>query len=246
MLILKKILPLILCCLVAIATAQTDLYLEEKLPSPIENKAAWEEIVNGISLKEYVEDLEKEQENKKEENEKEKNQQKNEFEFGTPNPIVVSIMKFVLIAMGVGIIVFLLYKLIGQVNTPKNSRIKKGRLSEISLEEIEENIVEADLADFIQQAIEEEKYNLAIRLYYLLIIKELNANNLIQWKKDKTNRSYLKELSNTPFYENFKSVTQTFERIWYGRNKLNKNDFVQLEPMFKELTLSISSSKTAV
>ena len=55
-------------------------------------------------------------------------------------------------------------------------------------EKIEENIHESDLDKFIKQAESEEKYNLAIRLYYLAIIKELSLGKLIKWKRNKTNR----------------------------------------------------------
>lgn len=240
--IIKNILPFIFCFSVVIAFGQTESYINEELPPAIENEAEWQVIVEGIELKEYLEDLEQKE---GKEGKKEKTAEKS-FEFGEPNPIVVAFIKFLLIATGVGIIAFLLYKLVGTINTPKNRKIKKGRLSEISLEEIEENIVEADLVDFIQQAVEEGNYNLAIRLHYLLIIKELNANNLIKWKKDKTNRSYLSELSDSPLYDNFKSVTQIFERVWYGRDELNKINFQKIQPRFEQLVTSIQTNNTVV
>ncbi|MFK7936817.1 MAG: hypothetical protein AB8G22_25110 [Saprospiraceae bacterium] len=221
---------------------QTDDYLQENLLTEIDNEQQWRDITNRTELKEFkelVDELEKERTKKKSEKE-----EKLDYQLGEPHPAVVAIIKFLLIATGIGIIAFLLYKLMGEVNAPRDRKIKKGRLSEISLEEIEENIVEADLPDFIEQAIAEENYSLAIRLYYLLIIKELSANNLIQYKKDKTNRSYLSELSGTDFYTNFQQTTQIFERIWYGQDELNKTNFLQIQPAFQQFITSIQNQPT--
>ena len=47
----------------------------------------------------------------------------------------------------------------------------------------EEHIYESDLDRFIREATEQGNYALAIRLYYLAIIKELSLNRTILWKK---------------------------------------------------------------
>ena len=237
------ILLLVYICVLPRLNAQTETYLQENLPSKLDTEQTWRDITERTELnefKEYVEALEK----KKKTPEKEEEKDEMEYQLSEPHPAVVALIKFLVIAAGIGIIAFLLYKLLGEVNAPKNRKIKKGRLSEISLEEIEENMAEADLPDFIQQAIAEENYPLAIRLYYLLIIKELDANGLIVYKKDKTNRSYLRELLGTDFQQNFRQVTQIFERVWYGKEELHKADFQEIQPNFQRLVTAIQNQPT--
>lgn len=240
-----KILFLLLLTLfvLPVGNAQTEIYLQEDLPTSIDNTEEWEAIINRTELeafKEYVDELEKTDKKQK----KEEKKDELEYQFSEPHPAVVALIKFLVIATGIGIIAFLLYKLLGEVNAPKNRKIKKGRLSEISLEEIEENMEEADLPDFIQQAIAEENYAIAIRLYYLLIIRELRTNQLIRYKKDKTNRSYLRELSGTDFYQPFQRTTRVFERVWYGKMELTQVDFQQIQPAFQQFVNAIQNQPT--
>ena len=61
----------------------------------------------------------------------------------------------------------------------------------------------------------------------------------IKWKKDKTNRDYIRELSTTDWHSNFRSVTIMFEKVWYGKKELGGMDFrssvqPQLQNMLKE------------
>ena len=97
------------------------------------------------------------------------------------------IMKFIIIVLAVVVVALLLRSLLG-LNKPKNKKINK--VQAIDLERIEENIHEANLDDFIRQALEQQNFALAIRLYYLAILKELSLKNTIHWKKDKTNKDY--------------------------------------------------------
>ncbi|MEO0779887.1 MAG: DUF4129 domain-containing protein, partial [Bacteroidota bacterium] len=78
-------------------------------------------------------------------------------------------------------------------------------------------------------------YRLAARLYYLAIIKELSLHEAIQWKRDKTNRDYLRELVGHPLRDEFRALTLVFERIWYGDRALEEADFPLLQARFEQL-----------
>ncbi|NNE29044.1 MAG: DUF4129 domain-containing protein [Saprospiraceae bacterium] len=57
-------------------------------------------------------------------------------------------------------------------------------------------------------------------------------NGYIRWKKDKTNRAYLRENKEPTRQSTFASLTLAFERIWYGRGEISKEQYQQLEPEF--------------
>ena len=114
------------------------------------------------------------------------------------------------------------------------------------IEVIEENIYESDLEDFIQQATQQKNYNLAIRLFYLAIIKELSLAKLIKWKRDKTNKDYLNEMRGTELYSSFREQTQIFERIWYGESNLQQTDYANLAGAFQKLLNSAKAKSSLI
>ena len=105
----------------------------------------------------------------------------------------------------------------------------------INLEKIEENLHRADLESFILQALKQEEYALALRLYYLSILKELSQRKAIHWKREKTNRQYVWEMRQSPLSGAFEEVTRIFEQAWYGGRQMDKREYQALEPKFRML-----------
>ena len=141
-------------------------------------------------------------------------------------------MKVVIILLAATALALLLKQFLGLGIIPKNTKIKPKSISEVTLETIEENLHETKLNDFIHQAIEEGHYALAIRLYFLAILKELSLKRHIRWKKNKTNRAYLQELKNKPDYTDFRKTARIFERIWYGNRTISALEFQKIETPF--------------
>lgn len=150
------------------------------------------------------------------------------------------IIMYSLIAIGVGI---LLYWLITAQRPTKDKKIDNldEHNSAQLLEQIEENIHESNIDKFILQAIAQQQYALAIRLYYLNILKELSIRNMIKWKKDKTNQTYIQEIKDLSYQEQLSNITPTYERIWYGNTILDIALFSAVEPAFKSLLLTIQN-----
>ena len=107
--------------------------------------------------------------------------------------------------------------------------------SQVTIENIDAHIHESDLDRMIRQAVEQRNFSLAVRLYYLAIIKELSLSRAIRWRREKTNRDYLRELRHTPLFENFREATRIFERSWYGNKRLAEADFQMLQPRLQQL-----------
>ena len=130
------------------------------------------------------------------------------------------------------------YGIYRMINQPRNRRIARDG-AEITLENLDAYILETDLDRFLREALAQQNYSLAVRLYFLQIIKDLSQKGAIQWSKEKTNRDYLREMNNHRLAQPFRSATRAYEYTWYGNATLNKNDFEQLEPEFKALLAQI-------
>ena len=112
------------------------------------------------------------------------------------------LIKIAIIVLAIVIFALLINQFLGDmIFTPRNKKIDRKRAIEFNdLESIESNLDEANLDDFILEALNTQDYRLAVRLYYLKILQSLKRKEIIEWKKDKTNKDYLKELKNTTFH----------------------------------------------
>ena len=141
--------------------------------------------------------------------------------------------KVLLFILGAVVLYFLIKAMTG-LDNPRNTKIDKEAESLAkAIEKAEENIPEADTRSLLQEAIEQEAYNLAIRLYFLDTLKELTQKQIIQWKKDKTNRDYQLELSDHHLKKDFNQLVNIFNHLWYGKRYINKQDFQAIEPHFQ-------------
>ena len=110
---------------------------------------------------------------------------------------------------------------------------------EITLDNLDEYLHETDLDRFLREALEKSDYPLAVRIYYLQIIKSLSEKNAIKWSREKTNRDYLRETREYRLGESFRVATRAYERVWYGNQTLSATDYARLEPEFKNLLSAI-------
>lgn len=97
------------------------------------------------------------------------------------------------------------------------------------------NIENTDINRLINNAENSNDYRLAIRYYYLLVLKNLSIKNYIKFEDDKTNAEYLNEMSSATFCKEFEYTSYLYNYIWYGEFSLNtvdykkaKNNFVML------------------
>ena len=161
------------------------------------------------------------------------------FSFSFLNGSVAQIIFFTLIIAVLG---FILFKLFGGNLTISNKKLKNA--PNYNVLDLEENIQETNLEAFLQDALNNNSYRLAIRVYYLMIIKELSIKEWIIWKKDKTNSEYIYEIRQKPCHQQFREVTIAFERVWYGNTDINEVDYHYLSPVFSNLIETIKKKET--
>ena len=202
-------------------TAAQQEYLSQPLESKSIDKNRWEQAKSGIDYS----------------NDKiEKQQQKANTSFNPMWGVLIEFLKWFFIIGAIVLLAYLILRFVGEGNIFGN---KKRRIADpsvqIDLEHIEDNLETAELDPLINKAIADKKFTLAIRLYYLAILKELHIKGDIDWKKDKTNRIYVREMKENAFFDPFRNTTTVFERIWYGSQNLNEKGFTLIQPDFQNL-----------
>jgi hypothetical protein len=148
-----------------------------------------------------------------------------------------SFFQVLAVILAVAAIAFGIWRML---QAPTNRPIARDGV-EITLENLEQYLQETDLDRFLREALTQGNYSLAIRIYYLQIIKNLSTKQAIRWAREKTNRDYQREMSGHVLAEPFKWATHTYERVWYGDTAPDAALFARLEPQFKQLLAEIDS-----
>jgi hypothetical protein len=80
-----------------------------------------------------------------------------------------------------------------------------------------DDIFSIDYEAEIAAAEKANDYRLAIRLWYLNLLKELTDKGLIDYRYGRTNQDYVLQLYKTDYYRDFFRLTRSFDYTWYGQ-----------------------------
>ncbi|WP_298551219.1 hypothetical protein [uncultured Algibacter sp.] len=128
-------------------------------------------------------------------------------------------------------VIFLVYVLLNEGGTGLFT-INKNKSINTYQEITAENIENADIHALIKNAENNNDYRLAIRYYYLLVLKTLSLKNHIKFEDDKTNNEYLDEVSSKPFSKDFAYTSYLYNYIWYGEFPLNTDKYNKAKSNF--------------
>ncbi|MFL1013640.1 hypothetical protein [Flavisericum labens] len=139
----------------------------------------------------------------------------------------------------IGAVVFLVYIL---MNEGSSGLFTRNRNKTVNLynEITAENIEETDIDSFILSAEKSGDYRLAIRYYYLLVLKHLSLKNHIKFEDDKTNSEYLNEITGKPFSKDFEYTSYLYNYIWYGEFPLNADNYKKAKTNFATLLKQVN------
>jgi len=116
----------------------------------------------------------------------------------------------------IGIVLFFLLYFVFR-DTSFDFKQKKKIVLEADLSAPVQNIEDIDNHALLKQYLADSNFRMAVRLYYLGLLKKLHELGIIHWKKDKTNRDYLSELFFRDYhFDEIKRLTLAYEEIWYG------------------------------
>ncbi len=162
-----------------------------------------------------------------------------EWLFGdyTANSLVAAfllILPYIFVAVIIGLIVWLFIRL-----NPGPSLLGDPETGSVSFNEEEEIVRSQDISSLIESAIKDKDYRLAVRYYYLQLLKHLNEKGLIHYEFQKTNSEYLAEINEESYKPTVKKLMRLYDFIWYGSFSVSENDFAIAQNSFREIENSI-------
>ncbi|ULC59107.1 hypothetical protein MBM09_14485 [Flaviramulus sp. BrNp1-15] len=131
-------------------------------------------------------------------------------------------------------VIYLVYILLNEGGTglfSSNGHNKLNTYEEITAE----NIENTDINSLIINAEKSNDFRLAIRYYYLLVLKNLSLKNYIKFEDDKTNSEYLNEIDSKPFSDKFAYTSYLYNYIWYGEFPLDVEEYNKAKGNFLTL-----------
>lgn len=128
----------------------------------------------------------------------------------------------------IGVVIWYLYS----SNILLFRRKAKPILAEGGDEDLTDDIFALRYDAEISRAESAKNFRLAVRLWYLRILKELADNHRIDYRHERTNSDYVSQLYNTPYYRDFFRLTRNFEYTWYGQFDLSADAYEMMRTDF--------------
>lgn len=215
-------------------------YKESEItPKPFDRKV-WNEKKKGLNYTQKELPKEKEVDKTEGDNQSNGNNRSNSSNSGSNFSLNFGPFgQFLLVAVVIAVLALIVFVLVKMGFLESNTRIAQSNQGPVLLEQIEDNLHESDLEKALRLALDAKDYRMAIRLYYLTIIKELSLRDWIKWKRDKTNGQYVREMVDKPEGKNFRTLTTAFERAWYSDEEIVLKHYEVLSPQFQSFISSL-------
>ena len=146
---------------------------------------------------------------------------------------VVTMIVVGVAALLIAYVALLLYK---RFKRPAKPKVRKKRDARIVLgEKLQPEQTATDLLAEAEALARSGDLRAAIRKGYIALLVELGDRDIISLAQYKTNRDYLRAVSNVPqLHSPLKRLTETFERHWYGFVQATPNDWQDFRARYRE------------
>ena len=109
----------------------------------------------------------------------------------------------------------------------------------IEHDDIERNLQHVDFEKLIAATLRSGDQRLAIRYYYLWLLKKMSEKNIIDWNPEKTNSDYFYEIKNEALKQDFSYASYLYNYIWYGEFEITDAGFESIKKTFETTLQSV-------
>ena len=143
------------------------------------------------------------------------------------SPLTV-LAQFVVVALALAVIIYVIVKL-ARLFSRRSRKAKPKMKKEARIvlgERLEPEASATDLLAEAEALARNGQIRAAIRKTYIALLVELGDRKIISLAQNKTNRDYLRSVTNNPsLYGNMRGLTESFERHWYGLAESSHGDW---------------------
>lgn len=161
------------------------------------------------------------------------------FEFFNMSSVESSgkVIVVILRIIGILLVLFVIYKIVMHLMNEDGNWIfgRKSDKVQINASDIDTDIHQMDFKQLIEESISKKNYRLAIRYYYLLVLKKLSDKDKIIWDNEKTNYDYYQELGNSEIKKQFQYISYIYDYCWYGEFNIDEREYETGKNAFQKL-----------
>lgn len=144
--------------------------------------------------------------------------------------------KTVLLIIVVGILIFILYLILKKIR-PLDAKVSLNVDDEWNPTVVTKSELELKL----EKAVMNSDYRECVRIHFMFILKELIANDFIDWKPEKTNYDYLMEVRRSKEgHDDFGECVRIYDLVWYGDYEITLEDYNRLKPALENYYRSLN------
>lgn len=141
---------------------------------------------------------------------------------------ILGVLPYIIIPLAFVLLIWFLVR-----SDPGSQIMRQHNKSKVILTEEEELLMKRDLESLAKEAISRKEYRLAIRYLYLDCIKRLDMKRIINYANEKTNYEYVREIKASEVARTFRSLTMSYEQIWYGHLIFDDTYFEKFEQNYR-------------
>jgi hypothetical protein len=146
----------------------------------------------------------------------------------------INIFKWMLLLLGIGLAIFLLYKSPFIAILRGNKKLKN-----VNFEADEIKLSEETIDQMIEKAEANADYKKAIRLQLLKLLKYLSDTHQIEWESHKTNQDFIYEIKNSNVKQNYTSIAKAYDLVWYGERVISNNDYSEIKKIVQSHSYNV-------
>ena len=141
-------------------------------------------------------------------------------------------IRMILVVFGGLVFLVLLYKLFfsGKKIFVKIADEEQDTEDQIAF--VEKNLMQVDLAKYIQEAVSKQNYAVAVRYQLLYNIQLLHDKGYIDWRHTKTNMELMEDVSNVELRKEFLHCASIYDHVWFGDFTITQADYERYEQIF--------------
>jgi len=137
------------------------------------------------------------------------------------------------------LLLILFYKLYLKNLLANTSERKERSYHFFEEKDLDEHFYEMDLEHILNSALASKDWKMAIRIHYLILLKDLIDRGRIAWHRDLTNMQIARQLASLKLENEFKKVIAVVELFWYGDQLADSNDLLQFKELLSNFERSI-------
>jgi hypothetical protein len=161
--------------------------------------------------------------------------------FGLSDGVSSNAVNITLKTIAILIIVYVIYIIAKLILNKEGQWIfgKSTTKKVVSHEDIERNLKHIDFEKLIKETLKTGDKRLAIRYYYLWLLKRMSEQNIIDWNPEKTNSDYLYEIKSEKLKQDFNHFSYLYNYTWYGEFDIDDQTFINEKALLEKTLQSI-------